>query len=124
MVLDGVLPGNEVVRGPALIVPFDLTAWVEHQREQQLAGAPPHAHTHPHHVHSLRRVLARHRQQQHAGGAASGARLESVSSSGDASTSQSVHTAPPPCYMQSLQVRDRLRKAGGHTRVALGQQTP
>jgi hypothetical protein len=47
--LRGVLPGGPTIQGPALVAPFDLAAWLEHQQEQELAGTPPHAHTHPNH---------------------------------------------------------------------------
>ncbi|KAI8467131.1 MAG: hypothetical protein J3K34DRAFT_44594 [Monoraphidium minutum] len=89
--LRGVLPRGPTVRGPALVAPFDLAAWLQHQREQELAGTPPHAHTHPHHgLRLLRRrggaaaAAAAERQQQEEGAAA----------------------FPAPCYTHGLQAVD------------------
>lgn len=49
MTLNGVLPTGLIIHGPALVAPFDMVGWLEHQREQELAGTPPHEHTHPQH---------------------------------------------------------------------------
>ena len=103
VILDGVLPSGRVISGPSLIVPFDLSTWLEHQREQQLAGAPPHAHTHPLHAHRWGRVLGLRLPQ--------GAAQRDIAGGGSSGGSDAAHVdqdrahAPPPCYTQSLQVR-------------------
>ena len=94
MTLDGVLPRGATIRGPALVTPFDLPAWLAHQQEQHLAGTPPHAHTHPHHSFSL--ALGQRRGGDAAKAAAAAAAAASAKGGGG---------APPPCYQHSLQAR-------------------
>ncbi|GBF97890.1 voltage-gated potassium channel [Raphidocelis subcapitata] len=45
--LQGVLPTGRRRRGPALIAPFDVAAWLAQQREQQGTGAAPNARAKP-----------------------------------------------------------------------------
>jgi hypothetical protein len=94
--LVGVLPQGTTIRGPALVTPFDLPAWLAHQQEQEKAGIPPHAHTHPLHRHASL-VLARQQQGSKVVVAAAAA-----AASGGAGALQ-AEPPPPPSYTHSMQ---------------------
>lgn len=103
--LDGVLPRGGRIRGPALVLPFDLPAWLDHQREQRLAGAPPHAHTHP--LHASRSMALRRNGGGGGGAKADGGGGVGVGGGGGegefVSDTLPLPLPPPPCYAHSLQ---------------------
>jgi len=103
-----VLPRGPILTGPALITPFDLPAWLGHQREQELAGTPPHAHTHPLHVQQGGYWLGA------SGGAKRQAKRAGGEDAGAGGSEAPPHAAMPlPCYTHSLQVRFEWGRVSG-----------